>query len=307
MFLKEPLVCRTPKYTVKTGKLKTPVKVALVGDLHVSKIVSEKQSEMMKKRLQRIKPDVIIVQGDMLDTPLALDDGKLVRALKKRLGICAKIAPTVAVLGNHDQVEPIHRLPESYAEYLAWVRKGAMTEWRRLCREVGVKLLVDEWFEVKNLRIFGFWQGPEIYYCKPHAKGENYSAMRKKIRELGAEGVFDECTGKVSWFAGHAPINDLYKMRELRGFSAMSFGHTHGGCLPLGLDCLVDALGGHGGIVAPFMKWFPTRYMRGREIVKGGASYIVNTGMVLTQDSAPWLLHFVNWLKAAEVTEVTVM
>ena len=54
------------------------------------------------------------------------------------------------------------------------------------------------------------------------------------------------------------------------------------------------------------MKWFPTRFMRGREIVKGGASYIVNTGMVMTQDSAPKILHYANFLKAAEVTEVVV-
>lgn len=306
MFLKEPIICRVPKYTIETGKLKTPIKVALTGDWHVSQIVSDKQYRVLEKKLRKMQPDVIILQGDLFDTPLALDDGKLVRALEKRLKMCAKIAPTLMILGNHDQVEPIHTPPKSYAEYLTRVRKGAMTEWRRICRETGVTLLADKWFEVKGLRIFGFWQGPEFFYCKPGEKGENIPAMKKKLRELGAEGVLKTKDGTVSWFAAHAPINELYRMRELAGFSAFSFGHTHGGCVPIGVDYVVDVLGGHGGIVAPFMKWFPTRFMRGREIVKGGASYIVNTGMVMAQDSAPKILQCLNFLKAAEITEVVI-
>jgi len=95
-------------------------------------------------------------------------------------------------------------------------------------------------------------------------------------------------------------------MKELRKFDVFSFGHTHGGCVPVGADFVVDALGLHGGIVAPFLKWFPKRFMRGREILPNKASFIVNTGMVMTQNSAPKLLQYVNFLKAAEVTEVVV-
>ena len=85
MFLKEPVVCRVPKYIVKTGKLKTPVKVALTGDWHISKIVSNRQYDILENRLGKMQPDVIILQGDLLDTPSGLDDEKLVRALKKRM------------------------------------------------------------------------------------------------------------------------------------------------------------------------------------------------------------------------------
>jgi len=282
------------------------VKVALTGDWHVSRIVSDKQYRFLKDKLHKIKPDVIVLQGDLFDTPSALDDGKLVRALQKRMKLCAKIAPTVLVLGNHDQIAPVHQPPLSYADYLTRVRRGAVTEWRRICRETGVKLLDDKWLEVRGLCIFGFMQGPEIYYCKPGEKGENYPAMRKKLRELALEEVMKPKDGKVNWFAAHAPIGGLYRMRELGKFDAFSFGHTHGGCVPVGVDWVVDALGGHGGIVAPFMKWFPSRYMRGCEVLKNGANYIVNTGMVMTQDSAPKILQYANFLKAAEVTEVIV-
>ena len=306
MFLKEPVFCRITKYTVDTGKLETPVKVAITGDWHVSRIVSDKQCRVLEKKLRQMQPDVIILQGDLFDTPFALNDGKLVRALKKRLRLCAKIAPTVAILGNHDQVAPIHEQPLSYADYLSRVPKGTVIEWRRICKETGVKLLVDKWFEAKGLRIFGFLQGPESYYRASRKNAENYPAMRQKLRELALEGLLKPKDGTVSWFAAHAPINDLYRMRELKDFEVFSFGHTHGGCVPVGVDYIIDALGGHGGLIAPFKKWFPVRYMRGREVVKGGANYIVNTGMVMTQESAPKLLQYINFLKAAEITEVIV-
>ena len=144
------------KYTVDTGKLETPVKVAITGDWHVSRIVSDKQCKLLKEKLSKIRPDVIILQGDLLDAPAELNDGKMVRALAKRMRICTKLAPTVMVLGNHDQADLMHTPPKDYAEYMANVPKGVVTDWRQICRETGVMLLNDKWFEVKGLRILAF-------------------------------------------------------------------------------------------------------------------------------------------------------
>ena len=306
MFLKEPIVCRKTRYEVVGTGIKTPVKVALTGDWHVSRIVSDRQRQVLEQKLREIRPDVIILQGDLFDTPDAFDDSKLVAKIKKSLKCCAKVAPTVMVLGNHDQIRTIHKPPVSHAEYVSRVRKNVIEEWRRLCKECGVKLLTDGWFEVKDLRIFGMLQDPEAYYLGPGKKGENIAEMRRHIKELKREGVLEFKPGKAHWFAAHAPIKELYEMPELNEFDVFSFGHTHGACVPLLIDRLVDACGYHGGIVAPFLKWFPTRFMRGREILPSGASYIVNTGMVMTQDSAPKLIHYINFLKAAEVTEIII-
>ncbi|MBR3319761.1 metallophosphoesterase [Candidatus Saccharibacteria bacterium] len=304
--MREPLYCRTPKYVIETGKLKKPVRVALTNDWHVTSIVSDKQYKIFEKSLKNILPDLIIIQGDSFDTPEAFDDSDLVRALKKRLELCSKIAPTIMILGNHDQVEPIHSQPKDYADYLTRVRKNVVAEWRSICNETNVRLIVDSWFEIRGLRIFGFFQGPEMFYQESGKTGENYCEMKRKIKELSKEGTLKIKSEKVNWFVGHAPINELYRMRELKGFEIFSFGHTHGGCVPIGIDFIVDALGGHGGIVAPFMKFFPSRFMRGREKHKNGTNYIVNTGMVMAQGSAPKVLQCANFLKAAEVTEVVV-
>ena len=303
--MREPIFCRKPVYEVEAG-LKTPVKVALTGDWHISRIVTEWQRELLRQKLRKIKPDVIILQGDLFDTAKSFLDSELIAELKKTMRLCVKVAPTVMVIGNHDQMLTGRGRPRSQAEFMSLVFPDVVGEWRKVCRETGVKLLVDSWFEVKGLRIFGFYQEPMMYYAEPHKKGENIAEMKRKIKQLDREGVLKFKEGKAHWFAAHAPINELYRMKELREFNAFSFGHTHGGCVPIGADLVVDACGGHGGIVAPMKKILPTRFMRGREIVKGGASYIVNAGMVALQESAPRPLCYLNWLKAAEVTEVRV-
>ncbi len=304
MLFLEPLFCRKPVYRITGLGLKEQIKVALTGDWHVSKIVSDKQRTFLENRLKQIRPDVIILQGDLFDTPDSFRDGKLLAELKKSLKVCARIAPTVLVLGNHDQVLPSHEKPTTREEYMKRVVPGIVDEWRGICRETNVKLLLDSWFKIKDLRIFGFLQNYEAYYIKPGEKGENLPVMKQKIKALASEGVFDTKNGKVNWFAAHAPINELYEMKELSNFKVFSFGHTHGGCLPIGADVLADKLGFHGGIVAPFSKWFPVRFMRGHERTDSGAHLIVNTGMVLSQYSAQFPLRYINSFKTAEVTEV---
>ena len=307
MILKEPIFCRKPVYEVKAG-LKEPVKVALTGDWHVSYIVSKKQRKLMAEKLREIRPDVIILQGDLFDTPKSFLDSTLTAELKKTLELCAKIAPTVMVLGNHDQLLARHGSPKTHSDFLSRVWPGAVSEWRKICRETGVKLLVDDWFEIKGLRIFGFYQDAETYYLAPGAtvRTEDFKRMKRAVKELASEDMLKPKEGKAHWFAAHAPIGELYRMKELRSFDVFSFGHTHGGCVPIGLDVLEDLCGGHWGLIAPFKRLFPARFMRGREIVNGKASYIVNTGMVMTQECAPKPLQYLNFLKAAEVTEVVV-
>ncbi len=307
MIFQEPVICRTPKYVVDTGKLEKPVKVALTNDWHVSKIVSEKQLRFLEKKLKKIKPDVILIQGDLFDTPWSLDNEKLVSALKKEMKLCAEIAETIMIIGNHDQIEPAHPAPKNHKEFESWQRPDTIRDWQKICKEVGVKLLLDDWVEIRGVRIFGFFEDPECFYTKPGARrGENYDAMKEKIRNLSKDGKLKARDGKVQWFVSHAPMSDSLEMEELKDFDVFSFGHTHGGCVPVGIDYVVDLLGVHGGIVAPFLKWFPRKYMRGRELLPNKAHLIINSGMVMTQDSAPKWLHYINFLKAAEITEVIV-
>ena len=198
--MKEPAVCKVKKYRILSAE---PIRektttVALTGDWHVSPMVSQKQGEFLKSRLAAIRPDVIILQGDMLDSPDGLDDKKLVAQLERELKICSQLAPTVMVLGNHDWCRPIHRHFASLAEFMQHTAPDGVTaKWEALCERAGVKLLRDEWFEVQNVRIFGFNQTPEMYY-RPDRRGENLNKMRARFKELKQNGVLAPLDGKTN-------------------------------------------------------------------------------------------------------------
>lgn len=296
---------RRPSATKSPANL-SPLTVALTGDWHISPMVFDRQAHFLRSRLVKIRPDVIILQGDILDTPDSLLDQTMVKKLKAELKICSSLAPTVMVLGNHDLYRPVHKHFSSLEAFKsALVLEGAADKWAEICTETNVKLLCNEWFEYQNLRIFGFYQTPEMYY-RPDGKGENFAKMRQKLTELKQSDLLIPQPDKINWFAAHAPLQDLANSSLLKGFDVFSFGHMHGGATPLLLDDLFDAFNYHGGLYAPFGHWFPTTQARGCTILRSSAKLIVNSGMVLSQYSAPKILHPINFLKAAEITKVVV-
>ncbi|MBR3180935.1 metallophosphoesterase [Candidatus Saccharibacteria bacterium] len=300
MNLKSPRFLRVNQYEIPVfNDEKKKVTVGCVGDFHISKITSEKQKAFLKRGFETVRPDVILVHGDLVDSPEYLEDEKIVRELEKELKICAGFAPTLITLGNHDQITSSGRrdLPK--------IPEGIVEKFEKIFERVNVKLLKDEWFEFKDLRVFGFLQGPECSRKNGKA-AENYSEMERKIKKLFKDRKLETKPGKANWFFSHAPLQDLVYLKELRGFEVFSFGHMHGGCVPIGVDKVVDKIGWNGGIVSPHKGLLPKKQTRGIEILPNRARVVVNTGMVAISDVGPKALQYVNALKAAEVTGVII-
>lgn len=310
----EPQVCKIKEYRIEAGAAKRKVTVALTGDWHISHIVGPRQQAFLRESLGKIQPDVILVQGDMVDSPAALKETRLQAQLVDTLSSCAKIAPTLAVLGNHDLVDPgkkvvgKRRQKTTFAHFLSErVLPEAEKAWREVCEEAGVRLLLDETIELTGIRFFGFYQDAKCSF-KDGRWQDNLEEDRRKLKELRKAGKLAPKAGKINWFLAHAPMGKLMDEAELlEGFDVVSFGHTHGGCVPRGLDEIFDWLGYTGGLYGPFGKILPLRQMRGKEKLPGGGAMIINTGMVFAQECAPEFLQKLNWMKAAEVTSVCVV
>ena len=267
---------------------------AVCGDWHISPIVSGRQLEMLGKAFRKIQPELIVLQGDLMDSPAEFDNPKSVQKLREWFLTCRSFAPTVMVLGSHDYIEPRKN---------GTVDERAMGRWKKICQETGVKMLNNEWFETEHIRIFGMFQGPE--YCRtPEGKHENNPVVFEN-QLVESRQRFTKDRKKARWFVAHAP--DMTKRaREILAehFDIASFGHTHGGCLPLGVDTIVDKMGRHGGIVSPTLKPFPSN-IRGVSRFRG-MTEIINSGMVATQNCAPKATQYLNFAKAAEVNFVKI-
>ena len=300
--LTEPSVCKIRSHTLSAA-VSEPLTVALTGDWHISPLVSARQTTFLRTNLQKIRPDLIILQGDLLDTPDYLDDPALRARLIEQIKLCTSFAPTVGVLGNHDIIRPAKsKRFRHFSEFEKYVYSGAEQKWREIYAAAGATLLLNSWFEFKSLRLFGFYQDPACWYQDGRWQ-ENYAKFSEVLSALKTAQKLTFRKGKLHWFVAHAPLLSAANHPALKQFAIFSFGHTHGACVPRGLDNLYDRLGYTGGLYSPSGSLLPPRQMRGLSTLEG-SQIIVNTGMVLTQQCAPKLTHYANAFKAAEITQI---
>ena len=293
MRLQEPVVCKIRQTLVFEEPILATA--AVCGDWHISPIVSERQLEMLKKAFATIQPELIVLQGDLMDSPAEFDNPESIQKLRKWFLACRGFAPTIMVLGSHDYIEPRKN---------GAVDNRALYRWEKICQETGVIMLNDKWVETTHIRVFGMFQSLE--YCRtPEGKHENNpEVFESRLVEL-EQSYFTKDTSKARWFVAHAP--DMTKRaKEILAeyFDIASFGHTHGGCLPLGVDTMVDKARRRGGLVSPTLKPFPSN-VRGVKRFRG-ITEIINSGMVATQNCAPKATQYLNFAKAAEVNFVKI-
>lgn len=323
---------------VSLGREAPSLKVMLTGDWHISPIVSEQQLEFLKQAIVEADPDVIILQGDIVDSPVELKRETSLKKLAAELKLCAAAAPTVMVLGSHDYITPT--IPARV------MSDFALPFWKKLCKRTGVQLLMNEWAELSGISIFGAFQdencvigedgngqkryqdsADEFLKCldgckKEMSKGLKASGVRlersdKEDRSSEAARSIDETDSdrasfkysrpedKVIWFASHAPLLNDAVVKRLEAFDVASFGHTHGGIVPLGLDELFARFNWHFGLISPTHRPFP-KHVRGVMPISDSTMMAINPGMIATHFCVSKPLQNMNFIKAAEVSVIEI-
>ena len=283
---------------IEVGRKIPAVRVMTTGDWHISPIVSSVQEQMLSEAIRETKPHVIILQGDMVDSPRELSRDTSLERLKSQLLLCSLAAPTVLVLGSHDYILPVNP---------AKVMKNALDEWRKICDECGVKLLLDDWYEDKHIRIFGAKQDDKYYLTKKHNKlihECNPDHLTQNLKKF-ADDFKNLPSSKVNWFAAHSPVMEDEAILLCKNFDVMSFGHTHGGIVPRGLDDFFESRGWTFGLISPERGLFP-KVACGVKKLNTGTFRIINAGMVGAQYCVSKFFQKFNFIKAAEVNIVDV-
>lgn len=102
----EPYRITTRSVRVASRKLKSPVRLVHLGDLHVRRW--SRVEERLVAEVRRQAPDLILLSGDYTSTPGSLD------ALERLFRELAAVAPVHAALGNSEFLRPVQndiRLP----------------------------------------------------------------------------------------------------------------------------------------------------------------------------------------------------
>lgn len=224
--------------------IKGKVKIVHISDLH-SKVFGRNNRVLVKKIL-KLKPDLILVTGDLIDTSgVNIDDMlELLKTLTLK-------APTYYILGNHEN------------------RLKNQNEFIKKIKNSGIKLLINE-IESKNIKgnnfnILGINENQGSYqnYIERRLgkySYKNYSELFNKLEEKsGVKIVLSHYPENFS-LIGEASYNKY-------NFDIMFSGHAHGG------QFIIPFIG---GLYAPGQGIFP-KYFSGLYEEKN--SLIVSRGL----------------------------
>lgn len=296
MKLNEPTVLKVREHVINFQKKVPNISVMVTGDWHISPIISERQAEFLQEAVDVVKPDAIILQGDMVDSPAELQRETSLEKLMHELKICSDKAPTMLVLGGHDYLtstDPVESLKES-----------SLPLWRKICKKCKVKLLMNESYEpIPGVAFYGLFQDERCTVGLDKNGREEHDGNADGFLEQLNEINFKLDTKKVNWFVSHAPLLSKEVISKLSGFDVLSFGHTHGGIVPRGLDEVFEALGINVGLISPKKEPLPP-LSRGVKAVGDSTMLLINPGMTGAQFCAPKPLQKLNFVKAAEVSVV---
>lgn len=224
---------QTVHYRLRSKKIKSPVTIVMLADLH-NRIYGD-ENKILLGEIDKVSPDFVCLAGDMLigNSKISFEPAqKAVMALTEKYQVFYG-------LGNHEA-----RMKEDRAIY------GALyEEYMEPIEKMGVKVLVNEsaLYQIgKNqFRIYGY-NLPMKYFEKLN----HYEFTKGQLEEaFGKCNVSDEC---YSILLAHNPV--YFKKYAAWGADLTLSGHLHGGIIRLPLL---------GGVITPQAKLFP-RYCAGK-------------------------------------------
>lgn len=240
-----------------SDKIDKESKIALISDIHFNDKFKTKIFRKILKQIKNNHPDYITIAGDILDTSNTtnLDD------LKDFLTELTQIAPTMAVLGNHDE------------------KAGSLHNWTYEKNEKLLKLLkrIDNLYYLNdnkvtfdNITFYGF----NLSYHHYEVTKESYETFCKEVSKLKCS--IPKTTYNITLL--HSPIN-IYtylknnKKSELNKSDLILSGHMHNGCLPHTIAHILNkTFKTTRGLISPRRSTFP-KYAQGRIYERDGYVY----------------------------------
>lgn len=117
--------------------------ILCIGDLHVH-VSNLEESQLLKENLlnlsREVKPDLIVVLGDILHTNNIVRTESLVLAVDLLAGL-SEVAPLLILVGNHDVPGPLNFLSESHAFTSLRKWQGTKTEKVTFPSQTGVQVV----------------------------------------------------------------------------------------------------------------------------------------------------------------------
>ena len=228
----------TRKYHLESDKIQNEITIAVAADLH-SQFIGDNQDKLIK-RLQRAEPDIILMPGDMANSPYST------AAMVSFMQQAVEIAPCYYVLGNHEYWSGDH---EAIVEI---VKKTGVTVLR------GDMISLD--IQGNTIELYGV-EDWDANFWDSNYEDKNWN---DRLDELWT----DNTANVYRILMSHRPerVADYQKYE----YDLVVSGHSHGGLvrIPFILN----------GLYAPDQEWFP-KYAGGEYQISDATTMIVSRGL----------------------------
>ena len=211
---------RFRSYTLSSPKIKAPVRLAVVSDLH-STVYGPDQKRLLDK-LRQSRCDLILMPGDIID------DIKPLQGAEMFLDQVSAIAPCYYCTGNHENIETMITQPEV----------------KERVRQAGITVL-DKTRETITLR------GTKLTLCgvdDPRKYAYIDRDQQEEVQLMNELGSMQDCPEYTILLAHRPERSPIYAQF---GFDLIVSGHAHGG--QVRIPGLIN------GLFAPRQGWFPKR------------------------------------------------
>lgn len=282
--------------TFYNPNVKDDIKIASIGDTHISRLVGKKDINNIYDALCSVNPDYICLLGDIVDSPRELTKEESIKNLELLISLCSSIAPTMVILGSHDFV-----YEHPGVSFYSYDDTGL---WSEIGKIPNVYLLNDKVFNDNRIIISGYLQKVDAYLNLADEHVEDPAAYYHDfISHPDLYEGLDENLPKILLTHSPEPINDLNVQELLKDYDVILTGHYHNGCVPSFLDRIYPK---NAGIITPRMKKLP-RHARGIIKLNTGTYLVYSGGWVKLSESAPGLIRPLDKLcnRQMDVTTLT--
>ena len=257
---------------------KDNIRISILSDIHFSHKVKTKLDKLLK-HLNSIKPNYILIPGDLIDSTDMIEETKEKERLLNWIKELSKTSKVIISLGNHDMYKiRKKRIIKNRFKY-----SFPLTFFNEIKSIDNVYLLNNEKYEDDLIYIVGL-TAPFSYYSKE--KSDILLNHLEKNKEL----VTNLPNNKLKILLFHSPVN-LVKNKILERINEFNYfitGHMHNGCVPPLINELWNS---NKGIIAPSGKLFASNE---RTNLRNKEDKLIINGPVTTFQSCSGIMQMFN-------------
>ena len=281
---------RTVKHTIYNEDAKGEIKIAAISDIHYSQLVTPGVLVSIFFKLYYLKPDYVVIVGNLLDSIDVLQDSELEVIVLDFISELSVIAPVIISLGNHDI---------STKKDGKWVFGWQGSFWRKIAAMPNVTIVDNTVYQDDKIFISGYTQPFDFYFDDK----KEYIPVMVSSLESEKENLLNPTVSlpRICMIHSTYQLTNPVISKYFKDYDILISGHMHEGMVPPILD---DVIHSNYGLIAPSKFLFP-KNVRGTVRTDNGQYLIISGGITKIAEENQKMLHPANNVYPMSIEDIT--